>query len=209
MRPDYGSDNPNQTWLNLARSGVVYERRNGRSGPEVKVYYGDRNLVTDWLPVNQSGSAGAAFHVCPRVGDNVTVLHLGTGMEQGIVLGSHGTDNNPVFTPNSVDSVAMATEDGAYFEHEPQSSTFTMAGVGTLHLSVGGQSLIFTGTFTLNVGGAVTIDAGSATIKAGSITLDGPVHITQSLTVDGSITGKANEHIDGDSYSGSRSGGPI
>jgi phage baseplate assembly protein V len=188
MRPEYGSDNPNTTWLNVARSGVVYSRRNGRSGPEVKVYYGDRDVLTDWIPVNQLGSAGAAFHFCPRVGDNVTVLHLGTGIEQGIVIGSHGTDNNPVFTPNSLDSHAAAFEDGAFFEHEPQSSTCTLAGVGTLHLSIGGQTLIFSGSFTLNVGGAVTINAASATIKAGAITLDGPVHITKTLTVDGTST---------------------
>src|SRR5215831_12369505 len=154
MHPEYGSNNPNQTWLNVARSGVVHARRNGRSGPQVKVYYQDRDVITDWLPVNQQGSAGAAFHYCPRVGDNVTVLHLGSGIEQGIVLGSHGTDNNPVFTPNSLDSHAAAFEDGAFFEHEPQSSTTTVAGVQTLHISVGGQTLVFSGSFTLNVGGA-------------------------------------------------------
>jgi len=187
MRPEYGSDNPNQTWLNLARDGVVYNRRNGRRGPEVQVYYQDRDVLTDWMPVNQMGSAGAAFHYCPRVGDNVTVLHLGSGISQGIVLGSHATDNNPTFTPNSIDSHAAAFEDGAFFEHEPQSSTTTVAGVQTLHISVGGDTLAFSGgTWTLNVGGDCNITCGgNATVKAGTITLDGNVTITKDLTVQG------------------------
>jgi phage baseplate assembly protein V len=198
-RPEYGSDNPNTTWLNLIRSGTVYSRRTGQYGPEIQVYYPDRDLLTDFLPVNQMGSAGAAFHFCPRVGDNVTVLHLGTGVEQGIVLGSHGTNNNPSFIPNSVDSVALATEDGAFFEHEPQSGTFTLAGVTTFHLHVNGDSLSFVGgKWTLNIGGDCNLTAGgdanvtatNATVKAGSIKLDGNVTVTGDLTVLGTMRTK-------------------
>ena len=194
MRTDYGSDNPNQKWFNLSRDGTVYDRRNGPLGPQVRVYYNDRDTLTDWLPVQSAGSAGASFHFCPRVGDNVTVMHLGAGTEQGIVVGSHGTDNNPALVPNSIDSVALATDDGAFFEHEPQSGTFTLAGVGTFHLSVNGDSLSYVGgTWTLNIGGDCDITAGgnanvtaaNATVKAGSITLDGDVTVTKSLTVDG------------------------
>jgi phage baseplate assembly protein V len=208
MRPEYGSDNSNQTWLNLSRDGVIFDRRNGRLGPEVQVYYQDRDVVTDWMPVNQQGSAGTAFHFLPRVGDNATVLHLGSGVSQGIVIGTHATDNNPTYTPNTPDSISMASEDGAFFEHEPQSSTTTMAGIGTLHISVGGDTLAFSGgTWTLNVGGDCDITAGgnanvtaaNATIKAGTITLDGDVTVTKSLTINGFTNakggGQTNPHM--------------
>jgi hypothetical protein len=68
--PSYGSNNPNQRWYNLSRDGTVYDRRNGPLGCQVRVYYGDRDTLTDWLPVQSFGSAGVAFHALPRVGDN-------------------------------------------------------------------------------------------------------------------------------------------
>jgi phage baseplate assembly protein V len=206
-RPEYGSDSPNQSWLNLTRNGIVYDRQFGANNrPEVKVYYPDRDILSDWLPVKQQGSAGAMFHYCPRIGDAVTVENLGTGIEQGVVTGAHPTDNNPVVQPNSLDSVALATDDGAFFEHEPNSKTLTVAGVGTMHLSVNGETLAFSGTWTLNASGACSITANSVTIKAGAIKLDGPVEITQTLKVDGYTTlaggGNAIPNITNSSGSG-------
>jgi phage baseplate assembly protein gpV len=184
-RPSYGSDNPNQSWLNLNRDGVVYARRQGTNGPEVQVYYADRDLLSDWLQVKQRGSAGAIFHFCPRIGDTVSVENLGTGIEQGVVTGSHATTNNPGFTPKSLDALAMATDDGSYFEHEPQSGTFTLAGVNTLHLSVKGETLAFSGPWTLQSSGAVSITGTDVTINANSITLNAPnTIVTGTLKVD-------------------------
>jgi phage baseplate assembly protein gpV len=137
-------------------------------------------------------------------------MHLGSGTEQGIVVGSHGTNNNPSLIPNTLDSIALATEDGAFFEHEPQGGTLTMAGVGTLHLSINGDSLIFSGgKWTLNVGGPVNINAGgTVTVTAPTVQVNGNVNISGNLSVSGSISG-ASENISGNTYSGSRTGGPI
>ena len=174
--------------MNLNRDGVVYARRQGTNGPEVQVYYADRDLLSDWLPVEQRGSAGAIFHFCPRIGDAVTVKNLGTGIEQGVVVSSHPTDNNPGITPNSLDSVALSTSDGAFFEHEPNSGTLTIADIGTLHLHVKGETLAFSGPWTLVSSGAVQITGTTVTVTAPTITLAGNVEITGSLKVDGYTT---------------------
>jgi phage baseplate assembly protein V len=150
------------------------------------VYYADRDLQSDWLPVRQKGSGLAIWHYCPRVGDNVTVEHRGTGIEQGVVTGAYPTDNNPAITPNSLDSIALSSHDGAFFEHEPNSGTFTVAGVGTMHLSVNGETLMFSGPWTLQSSGTVQITAsGTATVKAPTIVLDAvDVKVTGKLWVD-------------------------
>ena len=176
-RPGYGSDNPNQSWLNLDRDGVVYARRQGVNGPEVQVYYSDRDILSDWLPVKLNGCAGAVFHFCPRVGDTVSVHNLGTGIEQGVVSGTHATTNNPGIVPNSLDSVAMALDDGSFFEHEPNSGTTTLAGIGTLHISVNGETLAFSGPWTLNASGTVQVTAPQINLNGVLIDSSGNVTI--------------------------------
>jgi phage baseplate assembly protein gpV len=183
VRPGYGSDNPNQTWLNTSRDGVVVNRRQGNTGPEVQVFYTDRNLLSDWLPINNHGSAGAIFYHCPRIGDAVTVDHLGTGIEQGTVVASHPSGNNPSMIPNSLDSVALSTDDGAFFEHEPQSGTTTLAGVGSLHLHVNGETLAFSGTWTLNASGNVKITAPQISLNGVLIDQSGNVTLPAGMTV--------------------------
>jgi phage baseplate assembly protein gpV len=195
---DYGSAGEEAVFGNLIRNGTVVDRRNGLYGPEVMVSYPDRGVTSTWLSVGQLGAAGAAFHFCPRIGDNVTTLHFPTGVEQGIVIAANATANNPSFVPNSIDALAVATENGAYFEHEPQSGTLTVAGVASFHLSINGDVISYNGgTWHLTVGGdlqaqvggAANITAnGSATIKAPAITLDGPVTVTKTLTVGGNVT---------------------
>lgn len=189
-RPNYGSDNPNQSWLNLTRDGVVYDRRQGANGPEVQVYYSDRDILSDWLPVRLPGSAGTVHHYCPRIGDAVTVENQGTGIEQGVVTGSRPTTNNPGIIPNSLDSTAMSTDDGAYFEHEPNSGTTTIAGVGTLHISVNGETLAFSGPWTLNASGNVQITSPQINLNGVLIDSSGNVTIPGNLTVKGTTNMK-------------------
>jgi phage baseplate assembly protein gpV len=191
---DYGSAGEEAVFGNVIRNGTVVDRRNGFYGPEVRVSYPDRGVTSTWISVGQPGAAGTAFHFCPRIGDNVTVLHFPTGVEQGIVIAANATGNNHSFVPNSLDAIAVATENGAYFEHEPQSGTFTMAGVQSLHLSINGDVISYNGgTWHLTVGGNLQAQVGgTATITAPSISLNGvtidsagDVHIPGTLTVDG------------------------
>jgi phage baseplate assembly protein V len=196
--PSYGSDNDFQKLLNLVRNGTVINRRNGPLGPEVKIAWTDRNIVSDWTPIGTQASAGAFHHHgCPDIGDNVTTLHLATGIEQGIVVCSNPTTNNPTFAGNSIDSHAVAGQDGSFFEHEPNSGTTTIAGVAHLHVSAG-ESLFYlateniqvSGNWTKQVGGTISINAGgNVTITAPQISLNGVIiDSSGNVTIPGTLT---------------------
>jgi phage baseplate assembly protein V len=187
--PTYTSDDFNQTSLNLLRSGTVIDRRNGANGPEVRVSFPDRDISSDWLPVSQSGSGGMSFHHCPRVGANVLVAHIGTGVERGLVLGSNPTENGGSVIPNSLNSLAMLADDGAQFEYNPDTGQLLVGGVATIKIVGGGTITIVTGgDIDATAGGNANVTAATATIKAGSITLDGNVRITGTLTVVNTVT---------------------
>jgi phage baseplate assembly protein V len=200
--PPYGSDNEFQRLLNCIRNGTVINRRNGTNGPEVQIAYTDRNIISDWTRIGVPGGSGAFHHYhCPDIGDNVTVLHMPTGIEQGIVVCSNPTDNNPTFVPNSIDSHAMAGQDGSFFEHEPNSGTTTMAGIGHLHIQAGEALLYFatenvqvSGNWTKQVGGTITINAGGQiTVTAPMISLNGVlIDSAGNVTIPGTLTVKGN-----------------
>jgi phage baseplate assembly protein gpV len=200
--PAYGSDNDFQKLLNIVRNGTVINRRNGTGGPEVQVAYTDRNIVSDWMPVGTHGSAGSFHtHSCPDIGDNVTALHFPTGIEQGIIVATNPSSNNPTFVPNSIDAKALAGNDGSYFEHEPNSGTTTMAGIAHLHIQAG-EALLYlatenvqvSGAWTKAVGGAITITAGgNVTITAPMITLNGvTIDSSGNVSIPGTLTVKGN-----------------
>jgi phage baseplate assembly protein V len=193
--PSYGSNDFNQTSLNLLRSGTVIDRRNGSNGPEVRVSFPDRNLSSDWLPVSQTGSGGMSFHFLPRVGANVLVAHIGTGIERGMVLGSNPTENGGAVIPNSLNSLAMLADDGAQFEYNPDNGQLLIGGVASVKVVGGGTITIVTGgDVDVTAGGNANVTAANVTVK-GNITLDGPVHCTQTLTVDSNVTFKAGGTI--------------
>jgi len=181
FKPDYGSDDFNQTSLNLLRSGTVTDRRNGINGPEVRVSFPDRDVTSDWLPVGQTGSGGMFTHFCPRKGTNVLVGHLGTGVERGVVLCSNPTQNGGAVIPSSLNSMAMLADDGAQLEYNPDTGNLHVGGVKTIEL-IGGSAV------TVTIGGDYDVTCANVTIKATTITLDANVHITGTLTVDQTVT---------------------
>jgi phage baseplate assembly protein V len=187
--PSYSSNDFNQTSLNLLRSGTVIDRRNGSNGPEVRVSFPDRNLSSDWLPVSQSGAGGMSFHYCPRVGANVLVAHIGTGVERGMVLGSNPTENGGAVIPNSLNSLAMLADDGAQFEYNPDNGQLLIGGVASVKVVGGGTITVVTGgDVDVTAGGNANVTAVNTTVKSGTITLQGNVVITGSLDVKGSTT---------------------
>jgi phage baseplate assembly protein V len=201
-KPPYGSDNELQRLLNCIRSGTVINRRRGTNGTEIQIAYPDRGITSDWTRVGGSGSAGSFhMHHCPDIGDNVTVLHLPTGIEQGVVVCTNPTDNNPTFVPNSIDSKAIGGSDGSFFEHEPNSGTTTVAGVAHLHI-LAGESLIYlttemvqvSGTSTKHVGGTITLSAGGQiTVTAPMISLNGVlIDSSGNMTIPGNLTVKGS-----------------
>jgi phage baseplate assembly protein gpV len=141
-------------------------------------------------------------HSCPRINSNVIVGHLPTGIEQGIVLCATATGNGGALIPSHLDEVVSVFEDGAALGYNPQSGVLNVVGVNQINIGAGGTVSIYSGgslllqvggdvsgtvggNITLTAGGNANVTAANITLKAGTITLDGPVHITKTLTVDG------------------------
>src|ERR1700747_1190173 len=103
----YGSDNLEHEFTRMIQSGIVNDRRMSELGPEVQIYYPEKDLLTDWLPVGQHGTSGACRQWCPRVGENVVVMHYPECMEQGVVVCSTYTENNPAYIPRSLNASSM------------------------------------------------------------------------------------------------------
>lgn len=176
FNPDYGSKDFNQTARNMIRAGKVTKRRNGANGPEIKYIAPDRGVESDWIPYSQSGSSGCAFHYLPRIGDNVTALHDPHGIERAIAIGTNATTSNPTFTPSSLNAIAMKTENGAWFEYDPDSGILTVVGIAQLVLRTSGDAKVaIGGNLQAFVGGNLAAKVTSqATVTAAQITVTGP-----------------------------------
>ncbi len=158
---------------NLFRQGKVTERIVNNTGVTVRVQYLDKNgLVSKPLPVKQHGSRKTGSFYCPKIGDDVCVTMLPNGSEDGFVDGSFYNAGNPPPTTNP-DCHHTTYEDGTIMEYDEVSHTLKVDSVGPVNITATGN---------------VTVTSmGVATIKATSIVLDGPVHITKTLIVDGVV----------------------
>ncbi|MCE9873606.1 phage baseplate assembly protein V [Hafnia alvei] len=125
-------------------------------------------LVTDWLPLCQGFSGGFRSDVNPcTVGDAVTVLSEGGDLNNGRVFPGWATGGAPV-------------PEGSESEH------ITVYGDGT---EVRYDREVHALTITIAEGGTYKI--------VGKGTLDGPVEITDTLTVQGETTINANTTVKG------------
>jgi phage baseplate assembly protein gpV len=135
-----------------------------------------------------------SVHVCPRIGTNVIVGHLGTGIERGVVLSTVPTQNGGAVIPDHINTAAVLFDDGTQISHNPETGAFQVVGPKTALFAVGGDvAFMSDGVWTINcsgncnitAGGNANVTAANVTVKAGTITLDGNVTITQDLTVKG------------------------
>ncbi|TBL66640.1 MULTISPECIES: phage baseplate assembly protein V [Hafniaceae] len=125
-------------------------------------------LVTDWLPLCQGFSGGFRSDVNPcTVGDAVTVLSEGGDLNNGRVFPGWATGGAPV-------------PEGSESEH------ITVYGDGT-EVRYDREAHALT----------ITIAAGGTYKIVGKGTLDGPVEITDTLTVQGVTTINANTTVKG------------
>lgn len=125
-------------------------------------------LVTDWLPLCQGFSGGFRSDVNPcTVGDAVTVLSEGGDLNNGRVFPGWATGGAPV-------------PEGSESEH------ITVYGDGT-EVRYDREAHALT----------ITIAAGGTYKIVGKGTLDGPVEITNTLTVQGVTTINANTTVKG------------
>jgi phage baseplate assembly protein V len=111
----------------------------------------------------------------------------GKSLNRGLILGSAYTGGNP--PPFDSQTIrGMKFPDGSYIIYD----------------TAGG------GNYQINTLGKVTITAASTvTITVPNIKLAGNVEITGNLTVDQSVSIEQNLNTTGNSFAGSRTGGPI
>lgn len=125
-------------------------------------------LVTDWLPLCQGFSGGFRSDVNPcTVGDAVTILSEGGDLNNGRVFPGWATGGAPVPEGNESEHITVYG-DGTEVRYDRQSHALT-----------------------------ITIAAGGTYKIVGKGTLDGPVEITETLTVQGKSTMNADVSVQG------------
>jgi phage baseplate assembly protein V len=186
----YGTVRPTDaTAFNCIRNGRVINRRMGQNGPEVQVTYYDRGVTSDWLPVGQQGANGTTMFFVPRLGDNVTVLHYPTAIEQGIVVCANPTSNGGSIQPDSINSIGMMTDNGEQFSYNPDTKTLGINGVGTVSITASGDITIqANGNVNMPVGATMTVKANQINLNGVLIDSSGNVTIPGNLTVQGSTS---------------------
>src|ERR1700728_1274422 len=137
-------NNPNH-FRHMIKVGVVSKVKADSSGrPLAKIAYPDRQGVTTaWFPVMQRNTVGTVDFSCVRVGEMAVVLHLGTGMEQGIVLGSIYTDKvTTSVTDVTTNKRTVVFDDGTIIQFNPSTSTTTINSNGPVNVTTTGNVTI-------------------------------------------------------------------
>jgi phage baseplate assembly protein V len=178
---------------NMFRNGKVIDRLVDDTGVFVRVQFLDRDgLVSRWLPVKQAGSRGTSSFYCPKIRDDVSVTMLpNTEGGEGFVDGCfYNTGNPPPITrTEDADRKHVTFGDSTvieYVEGPAQARELGKAGVGK---GKGSLNFASDGPIVISCNN-LTISAANIILKAGTITLDGNVHITGNLTVDGTTNMK-------------------
>jgi phage baseplate assembly protein V len=203
------------------RTGRDSEIRNGVRGGKVvetlcdetqvccRVQYLDKDgLVSKPLNVKQFGSRSTSSFWCPKVGDDVNVVMLPNGDEEGYIDGSfYNTGNPPPITDPDTRHVTFA--DGTIIEYTEKAKPGVVKR-GTAAGGAGSGTLMINSVGPINIkcAGVCYIEAPIVIIKAGSITLDSDVTITKTLTVQGTTSlqlASANPHCTNTDGSGNGS----
>ena len=135
----------------------------------VRVLYADRgNMISKPIPVLQRGALGMRSMDVPAIGSNVMVNRSSSGLEEGFVMGTLYTTENP---PPQTDPNKSYTEfgDKSTFEFNPATG-----GGMTLKLT-SALDVSSAMTIKMTATGEITItSSGKITLKGTEIVLDTP-----------------------------------
>jgi phage baseplate assembly protein V len=168
----------------MFRQGKVIEQLVDDTRVDVRVQWLDKDkLISKPIPVKQFGSRSTSNFWCPKVGDDVSVTMLpNSNGGDGFVDGSFYNVGNP---PPTIDPNVRHIRfvDGTIIEYAEKGPATPGArassGTGTLTItSVGPIDIKCSGPCFIESGGPMIL-------RAANITLEGNVHITGALTVDG------------------------
>lgn len=174
----------------MIRYGTISKLGTGARKGMAKVLFPDRDVNTDapsegtescWMAVMQDVTLGARAYRMPRLKTLVGCL-LDADEETGLILGARYNTLDPAPTvPDTTDYLEF--EDGTKLSYDPVAHLLKADVAGDVQV-------LATGNVTSQAGG-------TATVKAPSIVLDGPVHMTGTLLVDGHATASSGLGVTG------------
>lgn len=155
------------------------------------VFPDDDGLVSYDLQVLQVNGFRNKDYAMPDVGTDVVCVFLGSGTEEGFIIGAVYTDGNPP-PESSMDKRTVVFKDGTRVSYDRATHTLSAEIEGT-KIVADRQNV------TITAPSAVTVNCTNATVNASaSVTIDTPkTDITGVLNVAGLITGKGGLAISG------------
>ncbi len=174
----------------MIKYGTIAKLGTGAHKGMARVFFQELDVNSDkpsegiespWMPVMQGFTLGAKAFRMPRLGTLVGCM-MDEDWETGMILGArYNTQDTAPDVPDKTDYLEF--EDGTQISYDPEAHLLKVDVKGDV------QALAT---------GAVMAQAGTtATVKAPSIVLDGPVHVTGTLLVDGKATLGAGADVTG------------
>ncbi len=159
-----------------------------------RVVFDDEDSINSYdLPIMQRNTFGNHDFQCPEVGEDVLVMFLGPGQEDGFIIGSFYAGE---VTPpeSSQDKRTVVFKDGTRFSYDRSTHVFTA--------TIEGTEIVFdrqNGSITVPQG--VTINCSTADVNASQkVTINTPnTEVTGNLLVKGKITGQGGMAVSGGS----------
>ena len=159
-----------------------------------RVVFDDEDSLNSYdLPVMQRNTFGNHDYQMPEIGEDVLVMFLGPGQEDGFIIGSFYAGE---VTPpeSSADKRTVVFKDGTRFSYDRASHVFTA--------TIEGSEIVFDRqNGSVKVPQGVTINCVKADVHASSkVTIDTPnTEVTGNMLVKGKITGQGGMAISGGS----------
>lgn len=187
-----GQARKNNRYEGISRVGIVVDRRTGKTGPQVRLQYPDRGVVSAWTPVAQRNTVGSKDYNLPEKGERVLVQHLANGPERGVVVGCIYTESVSARPQENENIREVEFRDGTVVEYDPEQKRMRIAAAGSLAMTLVGD---------------VTIQAPNLTITVPNIRIIGDVNMDGTFTLDGIVlnTHKHEQVMPG----AGTSGGPV
>lgn len=182
------------------------------------VFDDDDGLVSGDLQILQMNSLKNKGYWLPDVGEDVVCAFLGTGVEEGFILGA--TYAGAVEPPaSSQDKRAVHFSDGSFFEFDRSASEFKVE-IGASKVTINKERItaeaatvevkaaskveiegasqvnVKTPSFTLTTGGGatLTLSGSDAQISSADLTFVGSMTVTGTLSVSGDIMAGGTVH---------------
>lgn len=177
---------------------------NPAAGTARVVFADDDDLVSYDLQVIHINAHGNRDYALPDVGTDVVCLFLGSGAEEGFILGGVYTDGNPP-PEGSIDVRAVEFADGTVVKYDRAGHVLSVK-IGGLTITAnqqqiainapalaaitaGSQIALTAPTLTLTMGSTqMELTGSKATIISSNLEFQGTMRVTGTLAVSGDIT---------------------